>query len=148
MSTVNDPLKYLWTAQFEDGHVMNQPADDRSIDHDENAEHNGTAFTDLLNYDSPVQVFCLGSYALSLVTGEFFVFADPNTPVTRFKLEMEDEILTDRKLIYYRVVRKDTIIDKQTQEVQDELHYVHAYVIGYEGKDKNGKTVKKTILVE
>ena len=50
MSTVKGPLKYIWTGYFEDGKVLEQPADDRWSKHDDANDHNFTAFRDLLDY--------------------------------------------------------------------------------------------------
>jgi len=132
-------LKYLWEATFNDDHMISQPADDRYSKHNDEAEHNPSAFRDLLDYQetSPLQTFALVGqdrqiYAVSLQTGEFFVNG------TTFMLDQPLEELTDRKLIYFRTKR----MDMQTRE-----QYTHSYTLGYEGTNAKGKREQKMITV-
>lgn len=133
-------FKYHWEATFKDGHMITQPADDRYSKHDDKAEHNPSAFRDILDYleQSPLEFFALVGqdrqiFAVSLETGEFFVNG------TTFYLDQPLEELQDRKLIYFRTNR----MNMQTHE-----QYVHAFNFGYEGKHpESGKIVKKVITI-
>ena len=132
-------FKYHFEATFEDSHVITQPADDRSVKHDESAEHNPSAFTDVMDYSekSPLEIFALVGqdrqvFAVSLKTGEFFVNG------TTFMLDQPLEELTDRKIIYYRTKRMN---------MQNGDQYIEAYNFGYEGLTPAGKRVKKVITV-
>lgn len=132
-------FKYHFEATFEDGHTIIQPADDRYSKHVDGAEHNFTAFTDVLEYmeKSPLEIFALVGqdrqvFAVGMKTGEFFVNG------TTFMLDQPLEELKDRKLIYYRTGR----IESQGGEP-----YIYAYNFGYEGKTPAGKVMKKVITV-
>lgn len=133
-------FKYLFTAKFIDGHIITQPADDRSINHVEGADHNPSAYTDVQDYiksTSPVGIFSLQSeqgeiYAVNLSNGEFFING------SLIMLDQPLEELTDRKLIYHRTGRMDTAGGEP---------YIYAYNFGYEGKNAKGKTVKKVITI-
>lgn len=133
-------LKYLFEATFKDGHMLRQPIDDRYSKHVEGAEHNFSAFTDLLDYaeQSPVEMFALVGrdrqvYAVNLESGEFFVNG------TTFMLDQPLEELLDRKVIYYRTQRMDLQTGKQ---------YTYAYNFGYEGKHpESGKIVKRIMTI-
>jgi len=133
-------FKYLWEATFNDEHMISQPADDRYSKHDDKAEHNPSAFRDLLDYQetSPLQTFALVGqdrqiYAVSLKTGQFFING------TTFMLDQPLEELTDRKLIFYRTMRLNTASNEQ---------YTYAYNYGYEGKHpESGKIVKKVVTI-
>lgn len=133
-------LKYLWEATFKDGHRLHQPHDDRYSKHVDGAEHNFSAYTDLLDYTkvSPVEVFALVGhdrqiFALNLETGEFFVNG------ALFMLDQPLEELLDRKLIYFRTQRAD---------LQSGQQYTYAYNFGYEGKHPDsGKIVKRIMTI-
>ncbi len=138
MSTSSQPLKYLWTAYFQDGIFIEQTEDDRSKNHDENAEHNPSAFRDILDYGKPLKYFSLQSkdlvkYEVDLVEGIFFVNGR--------ELSLEEVPLKNRKLIYFREMRKQWI-DGVEQEP-----FVSRYCFGYEGKDPDGKIQKKVIYL-
>jgi len=136
MSTTAQPLKYLWTVVFEDGHIISQPADDHYSKHDDTAEWNPSAFRDIQDYDrSTVSMFSVGPYQVSLKMGLFRNDFDND-------YSLEDEPLIDRKLIYYREMQQDNV-DGSISEP-----YVVRYAIGYEGKNSKGKIEKKVIYVE
>ena len=154
MSTVQKPLKYLWSGHFADGTVIQQPHDDRYSKHDDNAEQNPTAFRDLQDYmdKSPLVLFCVSDdvseYWVDLVNGRFIVGGN------MFSIEGQDEIITDRKLTFWREVRKERHISGKVKEngeveteVTDDAPYVAAYFFGYIGKSK-GKKVEKVIRIE
>jgi len=132
-------LKYLWQATFKDGTIIRQPLDDCYSKHDDNAEHNPSAFRDIIEYQekSPLEYFALYGrdnqvFAVNIKTGKFYVNG------TTFMLDQPMEELKDRKLIYFRTGRMDMHTGKG---------FVYAYNIGYEGKDNNGKIAKKVITV-
>lgn len=132
-------FKYHFEATFKDGTMISQPADDRYSKHDDKAEHNPSAFRDVLDHMevSPLEFFALVGqdrqiFAVSLDTGEFYVNG------TTFMLDQPLEELTDRKLIYFRT---------QRMNMQNGDMYTHAYNFGYEGKTATGKTLKKIITV-
>lgn len=133
-------LKYLWEATFQDGHAIKQPADDKYSKHDENNEHNPSAFRDILDYQekSPLVFFALigqevpNIFAVSMATGEFYV----NNATFRIDGPPVDSI--GRKLIYYRTQQANL----QTGEVQ-----TVSYNFGYEIKDANGKNIKKVLVI-
>jgi hypothetical protein len=133
-------LKYLFEATFKDGHMIRQPLDDRYSKHEEGAEHNFSAFTDVLDYmkQSPLAIFALIGhdrqvYAVSLETGEFFVNG------TTFMLDQPLEELLDRKIIYFRTMRANLESGEQM---------IYAYNFGYEGKHpESGKIMKRIVTI-
>lgn len=143
MSTSIEPLKYLWTAYFADNHVVQQSPDDKYSKHDENAEHNPSAFRDVIDHleVSPVRLFALSYgeilYGVLLETGIFIANG------AEFSIEDQDEPLTDRKLIYFREMKKNYVMGGEDQDP-----FVSAYYFGYEGKNPAGEVVKKLIRIE
>lgn len=139
MSTA--PLTKLWTAYFDDGHAILQPVSDQYSKHDPDAEWNPSAFRDVLEYKGTLERFVLSDrilsgghkYTVSLKEGCFYVNG------TRFSLE--ETPLENRKLIYYREMIRDNI-NGEWQEAK-----INRYVIGYEGKDPEGKVKKKVIYI-
>ena len=132
-------LKYLFEATFKDGHMIRQPFDDKYSKHQEGAEHNFSAFTDVLDYmkTSPIDTFALVGhdrqvFAVNLESGQFFMNG------TVFMLDQPLEELTDRKLIYYRTMRQD---------MQTGDKYIYAYNFGYEGTNTKGKREQKVVTV-
>jgi len=140
MSTVKESLKYLWKAEFVDGHVIEQPKDDKHPDHDDSAEWNPSAFRLVTDYweKSPLLRFTLSnghdSYALDLVTGRF------NFNGTTFLMDEEGQIY--RKLIFFRNINWE-MIDGVPQDP-----YVVNYTIGYEFKNEKDRVVKKYLMIE
>ena len=133
-------LKYLWRAKFANDGVISQPEDDRYSKHDDKAEHNPSAFRDILDYEkvSPLAIFSLHGrngeiYAVNLFSGEFFING------TSIWLDQPAEELLDRKLIYFRTQRAD---------LQSGEQYTYAYNFGYEGKHpESGKIVKRIVTI-
>ncbi len=139
------PLKYLWTAAFEDGHIISQPADDRYSKHDDTAEWNPSAFRDVQEYsESPLSAFALSfvgkpndGFSVFLRNGLFFIDADFMSKF--FKLEKPGEDIINRKLIYYRTRTANMVTGEQK---------IESYTFGYQGFNKTtGKTVEKTITI-
>lgn len=132
-------FKYLWEATFEDGRIITQPEDDRYSKHVDGAEHNFSAFRDVIDHmeKSPLEFFALVGrdrqvFAVSLKSGEFFVNG------TTFMLDQPLEELKDRKIVYFRTKRAN---------MQSREQSIHAYNFGYEGKDAKGNVIKKVITV-
>ena len=146
MSTVKAPLKYIWTGYFDDGKVMEQPEDDRYSKHDDAADHNPTAFRDLLEYMDKAKLIYFDindgtfAYGVDLPTGRFGING------TWFSMEGQNEPLANRKLVYWRQVDQDHILTKDGIEAQEPR--VTAYYFGYEGKNAKGEKVQKVICVE
>lgn len=156
MSTVKAPLKYIWTGYFDDGKVMEQPEDDRYSKHDDAADHNPTAFRDLLEYMDKAKLIYFDindgafAYGVDLPTGRFGING------TWFSIEDQDEPLTDRKIVYWREVKLDRhLIPEKDEEgkvtsirTEDDEPRITAYYFGYEGKNAKGEKVQKVIRVE
>ena len=147
MSTVNEPLKYLWTAYFNDGAVIEQSPDDRYSKHDDAAEHNPSAFRDILDHEKHAQLIYFDindkvfAYGIDLPSGRFGING------TWFSIEDQDEPLTDRKLVYYREVVKNEHVQTDGSIISEEPK-VTAYYFGYEGISPQGKKIKKVIRIE
>lgn len=121
MSTTKNKLEYLWTAIFDNGHVINQPLDDKYSKHDDNAEHNKSAFQDILDYQE--------NHKLNT-----FMITDGNI---RHSVYLDN----NKKLIYYRDV-EIKYIDGIAQEPN-----IVSYNVGYEYKDENGKNIKRITTI-
>ena len=142
MSTVKDPLDFLWTAYLDNEEVIEQPEDDHYSKHDESAEWNPSAFRDVqdrIDQGVKVDLFVLAGdgviHTVDLVHGRFTVDG------TELELGDETDRATDRKLIYYRTVEKDWI-DGVEQEAR-----IVAYSFGYEYKDSKDRVQKKVITL-
>jgi len=147
MSTTTQSLKYLWTAVFDDGRVIEQPADDRYSKHLDTAEWNPSAFRDVLDYSEEhnLATFVLkdvtdgyAEYGIDLGDGMFWTW----NPEGSLEFSLEDEPLTERKIIFFREMYQQQELGKEAGEP-----FVNRYVIGYEGKDSKGKVQKKVIYI-
>lgn len=125
----------LWTAVFKNGHTINQPEDDRYSKHDDTQSWNPSSFRDIQDYENiePLEVFRLGEFMVNLRTGIF--------SVNSLDFTLEDEPLTNRKLIYYRVMESDWL-----GATMSEPRLIQ-YAIGYEGKNNKGKVEKKVMRI-
>lgn len=153
MSTSPNKLKYLWIAYIDGEKHIVQPADDRHPDHDDNAEWNPSAFRQVQDKLDRVTGFALfpanerpgNTYFVSLTEGWFSV----NGRI--FWLQDPDDVLTDRKLVFYRPAhQKQTITQNpETRKMETVTHppEVIGYVMGYEATDQHGKRVLKTITI-
>jgi len=126
----------LWEAFFNDGHSIQQPADDRYSKHDDSSGYNPSAFRDIQDYEkkAALTIFILGDVQVSLSEGFFIINGVP--------VFLEDEPLTDRKLIYYRVMETSWTDGLQTEPK------ILKYAVGYEGKNSKGKVEKKVIYID
>lgn len=136
MSTVNQELKYLWSAIFQDGTQIDQPADDRYSKHDDKAEGNPSAFRDVLDKqkESKLVLFGLADaitkdlvIAVNLTNGQFI------TESITFDAHPQNLDLSDKELqvVFHREVRRDTTMDENWEE-KDENHYINRYFVGWQ----------------
>lgn len=132
-------LKFLFTAHFDDGTVIQQTQEDKSLTED------GSRFTDVLAYSkkSPIIGFELCDEigvraAVDLVSGLFeingvvFLARDPTN-----RDPGKDEQL---RLIYYRQVTQSLHSDSSTSTDI-------AFHIGYQYNDVDGKNVQQCIVL-
>lgn len=140
MSSINQPLKYLWTAVYDDGSMLEQPADDRSREHDESQDWNPSAFRDI-DHEHLVAFVLRGVeaegapfYTVNLTDGSFTINGVP------FILH-DQNYIPPRKLdlIYYREVRKEF----KPGEDEPFNEYVNRYFLGW----KDGEGVQHVIGV-
>lgn len=136
-------MRLLWHCYFDNGESLKQPEDDRYSKHDDTSEWNPSAFRDILEHPAKPYWFTLedslGFIAgVDLRHGRFAI--GEGTEDHWFSLEAEP--LSTRKLIYFREVERDNI-DGEWQEAR-----IVRYVIGYEGKNAEGKTEKKVIYID
>lgn len=133
---------YRWTARFDGGVSIEQPADDRYSKHDDSLEHNPSAFRDIL--DEIDRGGVLQGLELVSVDGKHINWVNLQDGMfyinqEYFKLEKPGEELIDRKLIYYRTME----ITNKNPEAR-----VLSYTFGYEGKDVNsGRIVEKVVTI-
>lgn len=136
MSTVSGTLKYLWSALFEDGTQIDEPADDRYSKHDDTAEGNPSAFRDVLDKEeeSKLVAFWLTNVetgdkiGVDLTTGQFAINGVPFDAHG----QLVDLSNKELKVVFHREVRKDTVVSATTLEEQDVHHYINRYFIGFQ----------------
>lgn len=134
------PLKYFWTAVYNDGTKYVQPKDDKSTKHEYDAETDfqPSAFRDI-EQDKLKAFFLEGnghSYGVDLETGLFSVDG------VEFMVHKQDFLnKDDLRLIHFRETRKD-YIDGVAQEP-----YVNRYFIGWQANDSSGENHQYTIAV-
>lgn len=145
MATTQQPLKYLWRAYFAD-RTIKQPADDRYSKHDDKAEHNPSAFRDVVEHQ---EKFEMSHFSLYSSEGEFRIGIELRSGIfytgngnPKWNFTLETQPLTDRKLIYFREVKQD-FVDGVAGEP-----YVSRYAIGYEGKLPDGTTQEKVVFID
>lgn len=132
-------LDYLFTAEYEDGSIFVQPLDNKSKNHDDNAEHNPSAYSDI-DQDKLVRFTLTGKghvYSVDLKTG-FFTIDD-----VQFTAADQNFVpCNPLRLIYFREIRKTFNVE------MDEIdHYVNRYFIGWQTNDEEGKNIQHTIGV-
>lgn len=136
MSTVNAPLKYLWTAYFEDGTSIEEPADDHYSKHDPEAEANPSAFRDLLDKEeeSKLVMFVLNevggdtSVGVDLETGQFAINGVAFDAHSQ-QLDLSDKQL---KIVFHREVQEHTSMNPVTWEEQGKVSHITRYFIGWQ----------------
>lgn len=129
-------LKYLFTAEFNDGTTVEQTQEDISF------TGKGSAFTDVLVKDG-LKSFSLhgkdNSVTVDLKTGKF--------GVNGLWVDIHDQYFDPSqhklRLIYFR----ETIVERvQSDETTEDRHYVNRYFIGWHTTVK-GKNIKVTLAV-
>lgn len=142
MSTVSTPLKYLFVAEYTDGSFFEQPADDRSKDHEDLAEHNKSAFGDveqgkllafhLVEVAEPKTVYSVnldsGKFAIN---GNKFYANDQNFEASAHEL----------RLVFFREIQQPMTLEGMGEP------FINRYFIGWQCTDKNGTNVQATIAV-
>lgn len=152
MSTVNDPLKYLWLAEFDDGHTISQPPDDKYPGFDPEADHNPSAFRLISDYlpNSPLKSFCVFNpmdgvsiAKVYLKTGMFKVRGSKHS----FRLCSLDEP-RNPDLIFYRIVRQDRVITPVIEngvlvdsKTEDKAPEIKGYALGWKDHGKSNEHV-------
>lgn len=140
MSTVKEPLQYLWTAYLDDGTIIEQPEDDHYSKHDDSLEHNPSAFRDIqdkLDAGVRVDLFVLFGdgvhHTVNLVDGTFTIDG------TKLSLVEDD---AERELIYYRDIDMELDLEHGFKEPK-----LYSYNFGYKYRDEKGRVQKKIITL-
>lgn len=148
-----EPLRWLFTAYFEDGHIIRQDMDDTSKTR---TDGSGSAFTDVLAYESPLIAFELGRVddnqivTVDLRSGAFIVNGTPLVAHNQYFEPLKYKL----ELVYFRETRIDQNTKQTVQEdgsIKEEKlgsprHYVNRYFIGWK-TEVNGKEKQTTIAV-
>jgi hypothetical protein len=140
--TTSQPLKWLFRAIFSDGTILNQPEDDRSQNHVEGAEHNPSAFSDVLAREDELVAFSLynpdtdETIAVDLRNGLFTVNGVTIAIHDQYFVPEEHKL----RLIYFRESRIDFQGDVQNR-------YVNRYFIGWQCTDSSGRNKQTTLAV-
>lgn len=147
-----EPLRWLFTAFFDDGTVIKQDKNDTCTTRDDGT---GSTFTDVLKKQETVK---LSAFELStggevvtvdLITGAFIV---NGTPLVAHNQQFDPQKY-DLDIVYFRETKADvdikTSVEKDMtvkKEVVGTRHYVNRYFIGWKAK-VNGKDKQVTIAV-
>ena len=145
-------FKYLWRAEFDDGHVIRQDSEDKYSKHDPKSEHNPSSFRDFLDYqerhpEAKLIKFCLANanscYTVSFANPKrpVIVYDETNRygyPVKHHEWYRCKRDLEDSRVIYYRRVVLDML--KQTKETA-------YFSLGFQGTEANGNNFQKEIHI-
>lgn len=142
MSTTLQPLRYLFSAFFEGGASISQTLEDKS-----SVDESKSCFYDVMEKqkEARLEQFSLvgtdpaGTQQLIIVdftVGRFYANG------VDFSMEGQDEMLTDRKIVYFRENFQHTTLEDGTQ-----APYTGRYFIGYEGKNDKGRNVEKVLNI-
>lgn len=141
MSTVPAPLKYLFTAEYEDGSSYTQPEDDKSRLHKGDKDFTPSSFRDI-DQEKLVK-FSLSdgtdTYSVDLRTGDFAV----NGKELSLHEQNFDPFGHKLRLIYFREVRKEFNIN-----MEETALYINKYIFGWQCTDKDGKNHQLTIGIK
>lgn len=126
-----DNFKYLWTAYFEDGKVLEQSADDSYSDYAA-AEYSSTSLEALFDYSKKAKLIYF-----DINDGTFAYGID--LPSRRFGINgtwfsLPEEVPLEDIRLEYLYLKKD-----------DDSEYCD---FGYSGKDFDGKRIAKTIRIQ
>lgn len=133
-----EPLRWLFVAHFRDGSSIEQPIDDHSKNHVEGAEHNPSAFTDVLEREDELQAFELRQVngpetaLVDLITGAFVINGTPFHAHDQFFEPTEHKL----KLVYHRETRLDHDMAGNVTR-----HYVNRYFIGWTAVGNKNKAI-------
>lgn len=148
MSTVeNAELKYLWTATFEDGTEIVEPADDRYSKLAE-GEDGPSAFRDVLDKQeqSKLVTFHLTNVetgdkiGVDLETGQFAI----NGVAFDAHEQNLDAAHKELQIVFHREVREDTVARQTDLSTVSKTHYINRYFIGWQVK---GENITQTVAV-
>lgn len=145
-------FKYLWRAEFDDGHIIKQDPEDRYSKHDPKAEYNPSSFRDFLDYqdqhpEAKLIKFCLASknacYTVSFVDRARPSISYDQTnrygfPVKHHEVFKSKRDLENVRVVYYRRMALDML--HHTKELC-------FYALGFQGNEKNGRNFQKEIRV-
>lgn len=143
MSSVALELKWTFTAEFEDGHFIDQE-DDTCLTR---VDGTGSRFSDVLAYPQRLTAFHLiqdetgEAVSVDLVTGAFIVNGTPIHVHDQYFDPMDYEL----DLVYFRETRAEQDLNAMNERIA-ERHYINRYFIGWETM-VNGKNVKQTLAV-
>lgn len=141
MSTVKTPLKYLFTAEYEDGTTYHQPEDDISRFHKGDKDFTPSSFRDI-DQDKLVKFSLLNAkdtFAVDLRTGNFSV----NGVELSLHEQNFDPFAHKLRLIYFREVRKEFDVNMNEKEA-----YINKYVFGWQTTDSTGKNHQLTVAIK
>lgn len=148
-----ESLRWLFRAEFADGHVIEQDPDDTCHSR---TDGTGSAFTDVLAYGKPV-IFGLynvenpsESAIVDLITGNFSV----NGTALAIHNQMFEPQNYSLELVYFRESRANMTVVATVQEdgsikqekVGNTQQFVNRYFIGWQ-TTIHGKTKQSTIAV-
>lgn len=150
----NPELRWLFVAYFEDGSVIKQTQEDKSLTR---TDGTGSAFTDVLAKESQLRVFELHHIdgkqvvTVDLDSGAFIV---NGTPMHLHNQHFEAEKY-EKQLVYFRETRVDQSVEATVQpdgsikerKIGAPRHYVNRYFIGWQTQDANGKHKQVTLAV-
>lgn len=128
-------LKYLFTATFQDGTVIQQDEQDKSPNDPEGKK---SQFWDVLEYEkhSPLIKFSLkkkilglaaNEASVDLLTGKFSING------TEFDVADQNFVITQPlRIVYFRETQKQQDVHVKTHTVIEERHFINRYFIGWQ----------------
>lgn len=139
-SVVQEPLRWLFVAEFADGTILKQTQEDKST-----TSENGSAFTDVMNSGKELVGFSLVQgqqhATVDLKTGAFVI---NRTPFIAHAQDF-DPSMHKLELVYFRESLVDIMQGVGGSDVT--RHYVNRYFIGWKCIDKFNKAHKAIIAV-
>lgn len=138
---VREPMRWLFTAHFDDDTTIEQDQEDRSL-----TREGGSAFTDVLAKPGLIafklQATDTQEWALvDLTTGAFIVNGTP--------LNLHNQYFEPHKypleIVYFQETRIDQVLNEKGEELSIR-HYTNRYFIGWK-TEVNGKEKQVTLAV-
>lgn len=147
MSTINQPLKYLWIAYFQDGSIIEQPEND-TYSKPWPDENKPSAFRDVVDKEkeSKLIMFILRNVetgdqvGVDLETGVFAINGVPFEAQTQ-NLEV---IGKELQIVFFREVRREQRVGLNLEPTEEKA-YVNRYFIGWQIK---GEDVTQTVALK